>query len=67
MTATPIESGLPSPATLMFDCLIQDIMPIINRLPIHSANDDEQYEMLVNRQIKMIRNMILPEIMLLFQ
>ena len=27
-------------------------MPIINRLPINSNNDDEHYEVLVNRQVK---------------
>ena len=27
-------------------------MPIINRLPINSDNDDEHYEVLVNRQAK---------------
>ena len=43
-------------------------MPIINRLPINSDNDDEQYEvLLVNRQAKMTRNMILPEIIICLQ
>ena len=42
-------------------------MPVINRLPINSGNDDENYEVLVNRQVKMVRNMTLQEIMTCFQ
>ena len=38
-------------------------MPIINRLPINSDTDDDHHKALVSRQTKMIRNMILPEIM----
>ena len=41
-------------------------MPTINRPPI-SVNDNEHCEALVRRQTKMIRTMIPPEIMLLFQ
>ena len=42
-------------------------MPTINRPLIGVNNYDEYYEALVKRQTKMIRTMILPEIMLLFQ
>ena len=38
--ATLLEPGLTSPATLLFNCPIQGIMPIINRLTINSDNDD---------------------------
>ena len=48
----PLEPVLLSPATLLFNNSIQGIMPIINRLPINSDNDDEHYEALVNRQAK---------------
>ena len=41
-------------------------MPIVNRPPINSNNDDEHYEALVNGKQEMIRSMILPEIMLPF-
>ena len=41
-------------------------MPIINRLPNNSDNDDEHYETLVSRQAEMTRNMILLEIMISF-
>ena len=41
-------------------------MSIINGLPINLDNNDEHYEVLVNRQTKIIRNTILPEIILLF-
>ena len=63
---TPLESGQPSQATLLFNHPIQGIMPIINRLPINSDNDDEYFESLVNRQAKITINMILPEIMIYF-
>ena len=39
--AIPLEPGLPGPATLLFNCLIWGIMPIIIRLPIDLDNDDE--------------------------
>ena len=47
--ATPLEPGLPSPASLLFNHPIWDIMPIINRKPINSDNDDDHYEALVKR------------------
>ena len=47
--STPLEPGLPSPATQLFNCPIKGNMPIINRLPINSDNDDKHYEVLVNR------------------
>ena len=50
--ATQLEPGLPSPVTLLFNCSIQGIMPIINRLPINSDNDDVHFEALVNRKAK---------------
>ena len=65
--STPLEPGLPSPATLLFNCPIWGIMPIINRLQINLDNNDDHYESLVNRQAKMTRNMILQEIMIYFQ
>ena len=54
--ATPLESGLPSPAMLLFNCPIQGIMPILNRIPISSDNDDNHYEVLVKRQIRNDKN-----------
>ena len=63
----PLEPGLPSQASLLFNHPIQGIMPIINRLPINSDNDDGHYEVLVTRKAKMIRNMMLPEIITSFQ
>ena len=41
-------------------------MSIINGLPINVDNDKEHYEVLINRQARMIRNMILPKINDLF-
>ena len=61
--AIPLEPGLPSPATLLFNHPMQGM----NRLQINSDNDNEHYEVLVNRQAKKIRNMILLEIMICFQ
>ena len=54
--ATPLELGLPSPATLMFSCPMQGIMPIINTFLINSNNGDEQYEALVTRQTRNYKN-----------
>ena len=31
---TPLVPGLPSPATMLFNCPIRGIMPIINRPPV---------------------------------
>ena len=68
MRSTPLGLGLPSPATLLFNCPIRGIMLIINRPPIGLNNDEEHYEALVKRHMKkMIRTMIFPESMLLFQ
>ena len=49
---TPLGEGLPSPATTLFKCQIQDIMPIINRLLIGSDNDEKHHKMLIGRQSK---------------
>ena len=48
----PLGPGLPSPATLLFNCSARGIMPIINRLPIGIDNDDEHHLVLVKRQTK---------------
>ena len=63
--STPLWSGLPSPATLLFNHPIRGIMPIHSRLLISTNNDDQCYEILVKRQTK--KTMILPEIIILFQ
>ena len=49
---TPLGTGLPSPATLLFNHPIRGIMPKINRPPIGVNNDDEHYEALVKGQTK---------------
>ena len=41
-------------------------MPIVNRQPINLNDNDEHYEALVKRKQRMMRTMILPEIILLF-
>ena len=53
---TPLEPGLLSPATLLFNHPIQSIMLIINRLPINKNNDDKHYEALVTRQTRNHKN-----------
>ena len=53
---TPVGPGLPSQATILFTCLIRDIMPIISRLLAGVNNDEEHYEALVNRQTKNDKN-----------
>ena len=54
--ATPLEPGLPSPAMLLFNHPMWGIMPIINRTPINSDNNDDHYEVLVKRQIRNDKN-----------
>ena len=56
MRVTPLEPGLPIPATMLVNYTIQGIMPIINRLPINSNNDNDHYEALVNRQTRKEKN-----------
>ena len=43
--------GLPSPAMLLFNCLVRGIMPVINRMLI-GTDDDEHHKALVDRQCK---------------
>ena len=64
---TPLGPGLPKLATLLFKHPIRGIMAAINRPLIGVNNNNEHYKALVKRQTKMIRTMILWEIMLLFQ
>ena len=49
---TPLGQGLPSPTTMLFNHLIRDIMPIINRPPVCIDNDQEHYEVIIKRQMK---------------
>ena len=64
---TPLELGLPSLATMLFNCPIGGIIPIISRPPISINNDVEHYKVPVNRHKKMIKIKVLPKIMFLFQ
>ena len=41
--SSPLEPGLPSPATLLFNCPIRGVMPILNRLLISPINDDDEH------------------------
>ena len=53
---TPMGPGLLSPATILFNHLIRGIMPIIRRQLVGVNNDEEHYEVLVNRQTKNGKN-----------
>ena len=44
---TLLGSGLPSPATMMFNHPIRGIMPIINRPLVGRDNEEEHYEVLI--------------------
>ena len=48
----PTGAGLLSPATLLFNCLVCGIMPIIDRKPIGGDNDDEHLSKLIHGQHK---------------
>ena len=63
---TLLGPGLPSLATVLFNCPIRGIMPIIRRQSVSVNNDEGHYEALVNRQIKDDKTKVLPEIMFLF-
>ena len=41
---TPLGQGLPSPAMLLFKCLVRNIMPVMDRPPINIDNDDEHHQ-----------------------
>ena len=45
-----LGQGLPSSATMLFNHLIRNIMPVINRLPVGTNNDDEHHKALIGRQ-----------------
>ena len=49
---TPLGQGLPSPAMMLFNCLIRGIMPVINRPLIVINNDDKQHKVIIKRQAK---------------
>ena len=42
-------------------------MPILSRPPVIPINNDKHFEVLIERQTKMVKTMILQEIMILFQ
>ena len=44
--------GLPSPVTMLFNCTIRGIMPIVKRLPVGSNNEEEHHNVLIDRQCR---------------
>ena len=53
---TPLGLGFPSLGAMLFNHPIRGIMPIISRLSICLNNDEEHYEVPVNRQTKNYKN-----------
>ena len=53
---TPLGQGLPSLATLLFNCLVHGVMPVIDRKPVSADNDDEHLVKLLHRQSKNDKN-----------
>ena len=49
---TPLGQGLPSPETLLFNCPVCSVMPVIDRKPVIVDNDDEHHTKLVHREGK---------------
>ena len=49
---TLLGQGLPRAATLLFNCQVRGIMPLMDRKPINIDNDDEHYKNLMHRQGK---------------
>ena len=63
---TPLGQGLSRPATLLFNCRIRSIMPIINRPPVSTDNDLEHYEVIIKEASKkMTKGKVLPKCMFL--
>ena len=52
--STQLVPQLPSAATLLFNHQTRGIMPILCRPPLNSNNNEEHYQALINRHIKMI-------------
>ena len=52
MGTTPLGQVLPSPATLLFNCPVRGIMPVMDRLLINTNNDEEHHKVLTNRQCR---------------
>ena len=52
MKSTPVGSGLPSPATLLFNRPIRALLLKINREPINFNDDNEHFEALKTCQDK---------------
>ena len=50
--STLLGQGLPSPVTLLFNCPIRGIMPVIDKLLINTNNDAKHHTALVNRQYR---------------
>ena len=49
---TALEKDSPSPATMLFNCPIRGIMPVINRLPTGIDNDDVHHKVIIKKQAK---------------
>ena len=54
--STQFGPGLPSPATLLFNCTFRGMMPIIKRAPINANSHGDHYESLVERQERADKN-----------
>ena len=52
LRTAPLGQGLQSPATLLFTHPVRDIIPVIDRLPITTDNDEEHHKALTNRQCR---------------
>ena len=50
-----------SPATLLFNCPVRGIMPVINRPPISTDNDHKHHKVLVTDNAKMNKTKMLPK------
>ena len=53
---TPLGPGLPSPVTMLFNCPIRGIMPIIDRPVVGKDNIEGLHELLIKRQTKENQN-----------
>ena len=46
---TPLGQGLQIPATLLFNCLVCGMMPVVDRKPFNIYNDDDHHKNVMHR------------------
>ena len=64
--STSLGTGLPSPAKLLFNRPERGLLPVINRSPSNANNDDDHHDAVLKDKQRLIRTIILSEIIIMF-